>query len=192
MQAFRRVSWTVQDALVSRNHIQTIKNISHLRSQAQNMRNLRLRKPKHATETSTDLIVLDTVPEEIGASNFYSAAEDETSLEKKHVCSEISTAALAALSSPPIGVQAEAQNISLNPKPPKKCLFIGLVWQVQETVTEQELCTLAYKTSHQNMCPLQDTARILKTRQFGFDVFSFDQKDLMSPKHFCMNLDAYE
>jgi hypothetical protein len=159
------------------------------------MRNLRSkRKHKCVTaDASSDSIVFESVPEETDASNFYSAGEDETCLGMNPTSLDISTAGLLAdLSSAPVASRGQAPNISLNSKPPKKCLFIGLVWLVEETVSEQELCTMADKTSHQNMCPLRDAARILKARQFGFDVYSLDRKDSASPKHFCMSLEAYE
>jgi hypothetical protein len=71
----------------------------------------------------------------------------------------------------------------------KKCLFLGMAWQLEETVTIPDLILEARARNQWDLCKYRDAARMLKAAEFGFDeVFSLGRKILVSPLHFCMDL----
>jgi len=81
------------------------------------------------------------------------------------------------------------RNKELHNSPKRKYLFLGMAWQLEETMMLSRLFLEANTLNHCDLWRHRDVARMLKAAEFGYDkVYSLDWKVLLSSRHFCIDL----
>ena len=75
----------------------------------------------------------------------------------------------------------------------KKCMFIGLACRLDSCMTLANVLAKADQEKHAGrLCVPRDGACILSAGNFGFDVYSMDQKTSSHSSHFCIHTESHE